>query len=268
MDLGLKGKVALVTGASRGIGRAIALALAGEGASVAICSRKEREIRKSEKEIASLHRVRCHAEARDLSRTGDVEAFVEGSVRALGPIDILVNNVGAGINKGFDDLSEKDWQEALEKNLWIALRLCRSVIPMMKKRRGGRIINIAALSGKVPRLGQIGSNVAKAALINLTESLACEMGAYGIRVNAVCPAAILTERWVARVKRVAEERGQSYEEALKELAGARIPAGRFGAPEDVAALVAFLASEKSDFINGVSIEVDGGAGRCGNLDLR
>lgn len=268
MDLGLKGKVALVTGASRGIGRAIALALASEGASLAICSRNEKEIKKTEKEIKSLHRVRCHAEARDLLKAAAVDAFVEGAVRALGPIDILVNNVGAGVNKAFDELSEKDWKEALEKNFWIALRLCRSVLPIMKKRRRGRIINIAALSGKLPRKGQIGSNVAKAALINLTESLACEAGPHGIRVNAVCPAAILTERWEARVKKIARERGLSYEAALKELAGARIPAARFGAPEDVAALAAFLASDQSDFINGVSIEVDGGAGRCVDLNLR
>jgi len=138
----------------------------------------------------------------------------------------------------------------------------------MKAQGTGKVINIAALSGKVPRRGQIGSNVTKAALINLTESLACEMGSYGIRVNAICPAAILTPRWEERVRKVAQEKGQEYDKTLKELARAQIPAGRFGTPEDVAALAVFLASDKSGFINGVSIEVDGGIGRSIALDIK
>ena len=261
MDLGLKDRVAMVTGASRGIGRATAFALAGEGASLALCSRNEKEIKQTAKEIFSLHGVKVHAEAWDLLKSGSIEGLLKGSVEALGRVDILVNNVGAGITKPFEALSEKDWQEALEKNFWVALRCCRAVLPMMKAQGSGKIINIAALSGKVPRQGQIGSNAAKAALINLTESLACEVGSYGIRVNAVCPAAILTERWEDRVRKIAHEKSQPYDTTLKELARTRIPAGRFGTPEDVAWVVAFLASDKSDFINGVAIEVDGGLGR-------
>ena len=268
MDLGLKGRVAMVTGASRGIGRAIAFAFAVEGAALALCSRKEKEIKKTAKEISSRYRVKVHAEARDLMKSEALEGFVRGSVKALGRVDILVNNVGAGITKPFEELSEEEWREALEKNLWVALRACRTVIPLMKAQGGGKIINIAALSGKVPRLGQIGSNAAKAALINLTESLACEVGSYGIRVNALCPAAILTGRWEDRVEKMAREREKDYQTTLEELARAKIPAGRFGLPEDVAYLAVFLASDKSDFINGVSIEVDGGLGRCMTLDIK
>lgn len=268
MNLGLKGRVVMVTGASRGIGRAIAFAFAVEGAALALCSRKEKEIKKTAKEISSRYGVKVHAEPWDLTKSNAVEGFVRGSVKALGGIDILVNNVGAGITKPFDELSDKDWQEAFEKNLWVALRCCRTVLPLMRARGSGKIINIAALSGKVPRQGQIGSNAAKAALINLTEGLACELGRHGIRVNAVCPAAILTERWEGRVGKMARERGKDYDTTLQELGRAAIPAGRFGLPEDVAYLVVFLASDKSDFINGVAIEVDGGLGRCVTLDIQ
>jgi 3-oxoacyl-[acyl-carrier protein] reductase len=268
MDLGLKGKAVVVTGASRGIGRAIAFAFAEEGAALALCSRKEEDIKKTAKEISSRYGVKVHAEARDLSKPEEVDGFVKGSIQALGRIDVLINNVGAGVTKAFEELSEAEWRDSCEKNLWVAVRCCRAFVPVMKAQGGGRIVNIAALSGKLPRLGQIASNVAKAALINLTESLACEAGPYGIRVNAVCPALVMTERWKERVERIARQRSMSYEATLKELARERIPAGRFGEPDDVAYLALFLSSNKSDFINGVSIEVDGGLGRCMSFEVK
>ncbi len=258
----------MVTGASRGIGRATAEAFAQEGATLAICSRTEKAIKETAQDISSRYGVKVHAQAQDLTKPDAIKSFVNGAKAALGRIDILVNNVGGGVTKSFDELSEKDWQEAFEKNLWVALRCCRAVLPVMKKQGGGKIINLAALSGKIPRRGQIGSNVAKAALINLTESLAVELGGYGIRVNAICPAAIFTERWEERIRKMAQEKGQDYDTTVKSLARDQMPVGRFGAPEDVAALAAFLASDKSDFINGVSIEVDGGLGRFVKFDVR
>lgn len=267
MDLGLKNKVALVTGASRGIGRAVAFALAEEGASLGLCSRNAKEIREVAEAIVSTHRTKVHAEALDLTEPGAAEQFIDGSFKALGKIDILVNNVGAGVTQPFDKLSRDEWQGSFEKNFWVAARCCRAVLPMMRGQGSGSIVNMAALSGKIPRRGQIASNVAKAALINLTESLACEVGPYGIRVNAVCPAAVLTARWKERVERLAQKRGEDYNKTLKDVARRAIPIGRFGLPEDVAALVAFLASEKSAFINGVAIEVDGGLGRLVTLEI-
>jgi 3-oxoacyl-[acyl-carrier protein] reductase len=267
MDLGLKDRVAMVTGSSRGIGRAIAFALAEEGASLALCSRSEKEIKRTAEEVSSLYGTKIYAGAWDLLIPEATERFVEEAVKTLGHIDILVNNVGGGIARFFDDLTEKDWQEALEKNFWVALRCSRAVLPQMKAHGSGKIINIAALSGKLPRFGQIGSNVAKAALINLTESLAYEVGPCGIRVNAVCPAIVWTERWEGRVRQLARQKGKSYDATREELARTTIPVGRFGTPEDVASLVAFLASDKSDFINGVSIEVDGGLGRSLRLEI-
>lgn len=267
MDLGLKNKVAMVTGASRGIGSAIAIGFAAEGTALALCSRTEQAIQKTAQEIASRYGVKVHAEARDFMQPEAIQGFVEESVKALGRIDILVNNIGAGMTKPFGELTEEDWNEALDKNLWVALRASRAVLPLMKAQGRGAIINIAALSGKVPRLGQIGSNVAKAALINLTESLAGELGPYGIRVNAVCPAVVLTERWERRVRERARNRGKDYDTTLRELAQTAVPLGRFGAPEDVASMVVFLASDKSGFITGVSIEIDGGVGRCLKLEI-
>ncbi|MBI4522901.1 MAG: SDR family oxidoreductase [Deltaproteobacteria bacterium] len=268
MDLNLKDKVVMVTGASRGIGRAIAFILAAEGAALALCGRTESAIKEAAKEIASRHDPRIYAGSWDLAKPGAIDGFLRASLAELGRVDVLVNNVGAGFSKSFDDLTEDEWREVLEKNFWIALRCSRAVVPLMKRNGSGRIINIAALSGKLPRRGQVASNTAKAALINLTESLAAELGADGIRVNAVCPAAILTERWQARIEKIAHDNHQDYATTIRELARTRIPAGRFGLPDDVAHLVAFLASDKSDFINGVSIEVDGGLGRSLALEIQ
>ena len=260
MELGLKGKVVLVTGASRGIGRAIALAFSGEGCRMALASRTEEALAAVSKEAEALG-----AEARhwitDVTDPNQVESLVGNVSRVLGGIDVLVNNAGGSSRKAFEAVSDDEWERIVNLNLFSAIRLSRAVLPHMKERGGGQIINIAALSGRVPRLGQIASNVAKAGLINFTESLAAEVARHGIRVNAVCPAAILTERWQERVARYGKEHGLPFEQAVMELAGKSIPLGRFGLPEEVASAVVFLASERAGFITGVSIFVDGGMGR-------
>lgn len=260
MELGLKGKVVLVTGASRGIGRAIALAFAGEGCRLALASRTPEVLAAVTGEVEALG-----AEARhwvtDVTDPTQVETLVENVCRAWGGIDVLVNNAGGGYLKAFEAVSDEEWERIVNLNLFSAIRLSRAVLPHMKERGGGQIINIAALSGRVPRLGQIASNAAKAALINFTESLAVEVARHGIRVNAICPAAILTERWQERVARYGKERGLPFEQAMTELARKGIPLGRFGLPEEVASAVVFLASERAGFITGASIFVDGGMGR-------
>ncbi|MFQ5542229.1 MAG: SDR family NAD(P)-dependent oxidoreductase, partial [Candidatus Binatia bacterium] len=154
MDLGLKDKVAVVTGASRGLGKAIAHTLAAEGAALALCSRAEKDIKETAQEISSRHGVKVHGEARDLLSPGVAEEFVVSAAKRFGFVDILVNNVGAGLSKAFEDLSEEEWQRVLDLNLRVAIRCCRAVLPAMKQRASGRIVNLAALSGKVPRLGQ------------------------------------------------------------------------------------------------------------------
>jgi len=268
MDLGLKDKVAVVTGASRGLGKAIAHGLAAEGAKLAICSRGEPEIREVARDISARYQAEVHCEALDLLSPGACESFIESAVKRFGRIDILVNNVGRGLSKPFEGLTEDEWQELLDLNLRVAIRCSRAALPLMKQRGKGRIISVAALSGKVPRLGQIGSNVAKAGLINFTESLAREIAPHGIRVNAVCPAAVLTERWEQRVKEVARRTGEDFATAARSVARTAIPVGRFGLPEEVASAVAFLASERADFITGACLVLDGGIGAGISMELK
>jgi 3-oxoacyl-[acyl-carrier protein] reductase len=259
MELGLKGKAVLVTGASRGIGRAIALAFAEEGCRVALTSRGPEPLAAVAREVEARG-AEPHACPADVTDPRQVDALME-SLSRWGGVDILVNNAGRGYAKPFEAVSDEDWEAVLRLDLLSAIRLSRAVLPGMQARGGGQIVNIAALSGRVPRLGQIASNAAKAALINFTESLAAEVACHRIRVNAVCPAAILTERWQQRVERHARERGIGPQEAADVLARERIPLGRFGLPEEVAAAVVFLASERAGFITGASLSVDGGMGR-------
>ncbi len=268
MDLGLKGKVAVVTGSSRGLGKAIAHALAAEGATLAICSRTESSIKDVARDISDRYHTEVHWEARNLVTPGEAEKFIKGTIERFGGVDVLVNNVGTGYTKPFEDITDDEWQNLLEINLKVAISCSRAALPTMKQHGRGKIVNIAALSGKMPRLGQTGSNVAKAALINFTESLAREFAPYGIRVNAVCPAAVLTDRWVERVNKVAKGRGVDFDTAMQAMAKGVIPLGRFGSPEEVAAAVAFLASDKSDFITGNSIMLDGGVGTGVSMDFK
>jgi 3-oxoacyl-[acyl-carrier protein] reductase len=260
MDLGLRHKVVLVTGASRGIGRAIALAFAAEGCRLALASRTADALGEVARAVEELG-----AEARvwqtDVTDPRQSDALVENACRHWGHIDVLVNNAGGALAKGFEEVSDEEWERVLNLNLLAAIRLSRAVLPHMKDRGGGQIINISALSGRVPRLGQIASNAAKAGLINFTESLAAEVARHGIRVNAVCPAAILTDRWQERVARYGKERGLPPEQAMAEFAGKYIPLGRLGRPEEVASAVVFLASERAGFVTGVCVFVDGGMGR-------
>jgi 3-oxoacyl-[acyl-carrier protein] reductase len=259
MELGLKGKVVLVTGASRGIGRAIALAFAGEGCRLALASRTADALAAVAEEVEALG-----AEARhwvtDVTDPTQVETLVQRVCREWGRIDILVNNAGGALAKPFEAVADEEWEWVINLNLRSTIRLSRAVLPRMKEQGGGQIINISALSGRVPRLGQIASNAVKAALINFTESLAAEVARHGIRVNAVCPAAVLTDRWQERVACYGKEHGLPFEQAMTELAGKIIPLGRFGRPEEVASAVVFLASEVAGFITGTSIFVDGGMG--------
>ncbi|MBI4489718.1 MAG: glucose 1-dehydrogenase [Deltaproteobacteria bacterium] len=267
MNLGLKDKVTVVTGASRGLGKAIAHGFAAEGAKLAICSRTEATIQGEARDLSTRYQTEVHWEACDLLNPGAADRFIERTIHRFGHVDVLVNNLGAGLSRPFDEVSEEDWQRVMDINLKAAIRCCKTILPTMKERGKGRIINIAALSGKVPRLGQIASNVAKAALINFTESLACEVAPYGIRVNAVCPAAVLTERWEERVNRAAKARGEDFTTAMRNMARKFIPVGRFGAPEEVASAVVFLASEKADFITGTCLMVDGGIGKAVSISL-
>ena len=265
MDLGLKDRVVMITGASRGIGRAAAAGFAAEGARLAVCSRNGDELRAVMK-AEGVPEDRLLAVQADVGRAADVEAFVRATLERFKTVHVLVNNAGAGSPGMFEDLPDERWSAVLEQNLWSTIRVTRAVLPAMKAAGGGRIINLSALSGLRPRLGQAASNVAKAGVVSLTKSLAAELAPHNILVNAVCPGMVLTSRWMARVAKMAQEKAITEEEAKFRMAGYGIPLGRFGDPAESAGIILFLASRHASYINGTAIEVDGGLGAC--IDLR
>lgn len=249
MDLGIAGKVAVITGASEGIGKAIAAKLALEGAKVAICGRRRTEIDRAVDEIREgSHTGEVIGFSGDMVNKNDVRAFMEKVIERFTTVHILVNNVGRAQHGLFSDLSEEDWHAAFGANLAAAIHCIKASLPYMQKQRWGRVINVSSMSGKEPTAGIIASNSAKSALISLSKTLALEVARDGVLVNCVCPGRILSAQTL---------RLHSSEERDR-IASAHIPVGRFGEPEEVANLVAFLASECSSYITGTAILVDGG----------
>ncbi|OPY74815.1 MAG: 3-oxoacyl-(acyl-carrier-protein) reductase FabG [Syntrophorhabdus sp. PtaU1.Bin058] len=249
MDLGIEGKVAVITGASEGIGRAIAMRLALEGVKVAICGRRRPEIDRTADEIRETAKTdEVIGFTGDMVDRNDAGTFIEKVIERFATVHILVNNVGRAQRGLFNDLSEEDWHAAFGANLAAAIHCTRASLPYMQKQRWGRVINVASISGKEPTAGIIASNSAKSALISFSKTLAAEVARDGILVNCVCPGRILSAQTV---------RLHSPEERDR-IASSHIPVGRFGEPGEVANLVAFLASECSSYITGTAILVDGG----------
>jgi len=262
MDLGLKEKVALVTAASKGLGYACAAALAAEGALVTVSSRNKAALEQAAKEIEYKSGSRVLAVAADVTKVEDAEALVAATVQEFGHIDILVNNAGGPPSGTFETLSDAQWQAAFELNLLSAVRLIRFVLPSMRRRGSGRIINIVSTSVKEPIAGLLLSNAIRPGVIGLAKTLSVELAPDNITVNNVCPGRFLTDR--IRQGRTVKEKmvqGMSEAEALNDLAG-DIPLGRLGKPEELGALVAFLASAQAGYITGTTIQVDGGLVRA------
>ncbi|MBI2941907.1 MAG: glucose 1-dehydrogenase [Chloroflexi bacterium] len=253
MDLGLKGKVAIVTGGSRGIGRAIAMGLAAEGCRVAIVARGAERLATTVEEIRALG-TEVIGVVGDTTRPEDVERLVRETVAAFVGIDILVNNVGGSRPGTFLETDDRHWQEVFELNLFSAIRTSRQVIPELRKRGGGRIVNISSIYGRESG-GPTSYNAAKAAEISLTKALAREFGQENILVNTVAPGSILFPGggW--------ERRTQADPAGMAEFVRREMPLGRFGRPEEVAHMVVFLASERASLVNGACIPVDGAQGR-------
>ena len=248
MNLGLEGKVVLIVGASRGIGAAAARVFAQERARLALLSRGPGDLEKISKELRDAHpSIEIMTFSRDATAPSCAETVVKDVLQRFGRVDVLVNNAGASLRRPFEELSAEDWASCLDLNLMAAVRFSRTVLPEMKKLGNGRIINLGSVSGTRPRKGQMASNVAKAALINFTRSLAMEAGAGNILVNAVCPSAVEGSRWEAKPE--ADRQALSHRTALR----------RTGKPEEVASLIVFLAGDPASFITGAVIDVDGGS---------
>lgn len=258
MDLGIKGKVAAVAAASRGLGQATARALAREGASVAMCGRDEGRIREAADEIARETGASTLPVVADVGMADDCRRFVEAAAAAFGRLDILVTNTGGPKPGAFDAVDEARWEEAFHTTLANVFHLARAAVPHMKRNRWGRIVNIASLSAKQPIDGLLLSNVFRPAIVGLAKTLANELGADGILVNTVCPGYTRTDRLQEVAEARAKAAGTTPEKVLADLAES-VPLRRVAEPEEFAAVVAFLCSEPASFLTGLTLAVDGGA---------
>jgi 3-oxoacyl-[acyl-carrier protein] reductase len=257
MDLGLKDKVALVAAASRGLGKAVAREFAQEGAHVAICARAEDVLRATALEIAVDTWGEVFPVVADVTNPEDIQRLVSAAKEHFGQIDILVNNAGGPPTGAFMDFDDEAWEAALRLNLMSTIGLCRAVLPGMRARRWGRIVNMTSASVKQPIDGFILSSTARAGVVAMAKTLANECADEGITVNNVCPGWTLTDRVKSLAERQAAKEGKTVREVVDGYA-ADIPVHRLGHPEELAALVVFLASERAAYITGTTIQVDGG----------
>ena len=257
MDLGLKGRVAIVAAASKGLGLAVAQEFAREGADVAICSRNSAELEKAAAAIEKSSGRAPYWKAFDVTRYDDVRDFVAEVNKRFGRVDICVTNAGGPPSKKFLDTSNEEWRTAVDTNLMSAVYFAREVLPKMRERHWGRLITITSMTVKQPVDGLILSNSVRAAVAGLARTLANEFGADGITVNNVCPGYTQTGRLESLADKQAAEAGLSREKIFERMS-AQVPVGRIGRPEEFAALVAFLASERASYINGTTMAVDGG----------
>jgi 3-oxoacyl-[acyl-carrier protein] reductase len=254
VDLSLDNKIALITGGSRGLGLASARALAAEGCNVAICARGTERLAAAAAEIETVAPGRVAAIQADVSTPAGVELVISRTVDAFGGIDILVNNVGRAGGSTLLETSDADWQAAIDETLFPAIRASRLAVPHMRARGGGVILIIASIYGREAG-GRMTYNAVKAAEISLAKALAAQLAPMNIRVNSIAPGSILFPggSWHARQ--------QADPEGIADFVRREFPFGRFGRPEEIANVVAFLASDKASWISGASVVVDGCQGR-------
>lgn len=257
MELGLDGKVAIVAAGSKGLGLASAQSLAREGANVAIFSRSRESLQAAAQTIASQGGGQVHSTVADLRKLEDLERVVEETVERFGGIDILINNSGGPRLGPFSLVTEEDWRDALETEVLAVVRLCKLVIPRMRERGGGRIINITTVGIKKPQPGLVLSDATRHCVNGLALNLAMELAPENILVNTVCPGPILTERLEEAIRTTSGQEGISLAEAEEHWLGL-IPLHSFGKPADLGDLVAYLASDRSGFMTGTVTQVDGG----------
>lgn len=257
MNLGLKNKVALVAASSKGLGKAVAWQLAREGAKLVICARDKKILEKAADEIFLETGVSVFPLSVDLMEADQIEWLMEETLDLFGKVDILITNAGGPPPGDFQDLGESEWQNAVQLTMLSAVRLTRAVLPSMQKQNWGRIVHITSVSVKQPVPGLHLSNVIRPSLIGFTKTLAQEMAQHNILINAVCPGYYMTDR----VKQLLSDKAKKTKTKLEDLQQSitdQIPLGRIGRPEELAALVAFLASERASYITGTTIQADGG----------
>lgn len=257
MDLELKGKVVLITGGSKGIGRGCAEAFFKEGCKVAIVSRDEANLKKAEKMLAAKG-IKVMSVAADLSRAEEAVRAVAAVKKALGPIDILVNSAGAAAHHPLHEMTMEDWHQGIDAKYFPYVHTMQAVLPAMGKRKKGTVVNIIGMGGKVGRPHHLAGGAANAALMLITTGLANGYAPLGVRINAISPGGTITERHLARLEIRKKETGKSIKEMQAEQAKP-IPLRRLALPDDIAQAALFLASDRASYITGVIIPMDGGS---------
>ena len=252
MELGLKGKVAVVTGGTEGIGRATALRLAREGAKVAICARRQEPLDKTAAEIKKTGAEVLTVSA-DMSKAADIDRFMKAVVERFGRVDILVNNAGTSARGKFLELEDKTWSSDIELKVFGAIRCTRLAVPHMKKNGGGRIVNITISGAKQPGAESYPTSVSRAAGLALTKALSKEYAADNILVNTVCIGKIKSGQHERRYTKEGRKAEDYYKEVSKD-----IPLGRVGEAEEVASVITFLVSDAASYVTGTSVNLDGG----------
>jgi 3-oxoacyl-[acyl-carrier protein] reductase len=257
MDLGLGDRVAVVVGSSRGIGRAIAIRLAREGARLVICARGSDALERTANEIRSMTSAEVLAVQADVTRSEDITALIALTLDRHKAIDILVANGGGPPYATFQDVTPDAWDASYQMILRSLVLLCRETVPHMQGRRWGRIIAIASVTAKQQIPGLMVSGVMRAGVVGFTKNLSQELAPFQITVNAVCPGYIGTEKFIEGAGARAANQGAPVQKVVKKIIDS-IPVGRLGTPEEVAAVVAFLASDHASYVTGTMIPVDGG----------
>ena len=257
MDLGIKGKTVLVTASSLGIGRAAVDEFIKEGYNVAMCSSSKDNLLKAVEEIKNLYNVEPFWTVCDINKPVDIEKSVNLVKQTYGTIDILVNNCGGPTPGYFENLSDSDWQYAFEQVLMSAVRFTRLVLPGMKEKRWGRVINVTSLSVKQPIDNLILSNSLRSAVTAMSKTLSNEYGKYNITFNTVAPGYTLTARLYELAVSRSKESGESHEHVLAQMAN-NVPMKRLARPDELGAYIVYLASEQAGYITGTTTQVDGG----------
>lgn len=260
MDLGIKGETALVVGASEGIGFESAKGLIEEGADVLIVSRNAEKLARAAADLEKAGGRKVRWFAADVTKAADVAKLQKWLAGEVDRVDILVSAVGGSHRALFEELDDAAWLASYEFNVLGTVRVIRATLDLLKKSKAGRVVILGAAGPRMPYPNQVVSNVHKAGLIALVKTLGAEFQPYNIRVNSISPGRTLTSLWTTRAEKLAKERGVAPDEIIREFSH-EIPLGRFGRPEEIAAMVVFVASHKASYVNCQSILVDGGIAR-------